>query len=73
MGDSYLDSDVIEVFRPSYRELSNEENARIETIKERAASLLWEMEAALPPSRELSLATTHLEEAVMWAVKGATK
>lgn len=32
----------------------------------------YDMLNALPPSREMSLAKTKLEEAVMWAIKGIT-
>lgn len=32
----------------------------------------FDMLNALPPSREMSLAKTKLEEAIMWAIKGIT-
>jgi hypothetical protein len=58
-------------FRPQYRQLSEQEKAILDDIKTKAA----ELETALfqaPASRELSLALTNLEVAVMWAVKAVT-
>lgn len=60
------------IFRPVYRELSEEEKAQMSTIKD-AAHLLYEQIMATPESRERSIAITNLEQAVMWAVKGVTK
>lgn len=40
---------------------------RYEYIRDAAKSLSRLMDCSCPPSRELSLAQTHLEEAVMWA------
>lgn len=58
-------------FRPEHRELSDAEKTRLNVLKD-AASALGDIFDAAPPSREMSLAKTKLEEAVMWAVKGLT-
>lgn len=42
---------------------------RIEHIRETAKMLLSDIAHKCPPSRERSLALTHLEETVMWSVK----
>ena len=60
------------VFRRAYRLLTDEEKARIDAIKVKAGEL-HELVAALGQTRELSLAKTKIEEAVMWAVKHATQ
>ncbi|MGD1880841.1 MAG: hypothetical protein ACFB11_00785 [Paracoccaceae bacterium] len=56
--------------RHSYRELTQEEKAKVDEIKDAGQQLL----DAIGPanSREGSLAITKVEEAVMWAVKGIT-
>lgn len=41
----------------------------IEDVREQAKTLGMIIFAKVPPSRERSLAVTHLEETVMWAVK----
>ena len=43
--------------------------ARIEHVRETAKMLLSDIAHRCPSSRERSLALTHLEETVMWAVK----
>lgn len=58
-------------FRKQYRELSEDEKNIIEDIKDVASNLEWQIER-MEPGRCRSLAMTKLEEAVMWAVKGAT-
>lgn len=65
-------------FRKDYRELTDHEKATIESIKAKAEDLLFTMQFGVPKetesntqqgSRELSLAVTNLEQAIMWAVK----
>lgn len=60
-------------FRPEYKELTQEAKERIVTIKDKAQELLDfildDNGTTQAGSRELSLAKTKLEEAVMWAVK----
>ena len=60
------------VMRQEYRELSDKEQDLIKRIKdlgEEFVSVVGELE----PSREVSLAQTKMEEAVMWAVKHITR
>lgn len=42
---------------------------RIEHLRENAKALAWSVTHNCQSSRERSLALTHLEETVMWAVK----
>ena len=58
--------------RKSYRALSEEENTVISNIKECGQNFLQLLEDA-GDSREISLAKTKVEEAVMWAVKHVTR
>lgn len=63
------------VFRPEYRELSEVEKKRLDDIKTKAQELydLFETGEGLSPDfRQLALAKTNLEQAVMWGVKGFT-
>jgi hypothetical protein len=57
--------------RHQYRVLSDAEKANMQAIKDKGLELL-EMIAGLGNSRELSIARTKTEEAVMWAVKHIT-
>ncbi|PDT80591.1 hypothetical protein [Sinorhizobium sp. BJ1] len=57
--------------RHQYRVLSDEEKARMSAIKDKGAELLALIESC-GSSRELSIAKTKTEEAVMWAVKHVT-
>lgn len=59
-----------QIFRPTYRELSQAEKDTIDRIKTKAQDLAMEFNPT--DSREKSLALTKLEESVMWAVKGIT-
>ena len=68
-----------DTFRQKYRQLSREEQERIERIKDLAELIEKEI---IPPSarrngydisRHQGLAMTNLEQAVMWAVKGITR
>lgn len=58
-------------FRKRYRQLSADEVALHDQIKDTATALFMLYEQ-VRPSRELSLGKTKLEESVMWAVKGLT-
>lgn len=64
------------IFRPQYRKLEEEEQVRVESIKDKAMELLvlidFPREGNHPANRHIALAKTALEEAVMWAVKGVT-
>jgi hypothetical protein len=57
--------------RHNYRVLNDEEKANMVAIKDLGAEFLDRLEK-LGGSRELSLAKTKIEEAVMWAVKHIT-
>ena len=60
------------VMRHEYRTLSDTEKASMQEIKDLALKL-YDCIESLGQSRELSLAKTKIEEAVMWAVKHITK
>lgn len=57
--------------RHQYRILSDDEKAQMAAIKDAGATLLLLIEG-MGGSRELSIARTKTEEAVMWAVKHLT-
>jgi len=57
--------------RHQYRVLSDAEKAQMVAIKDKGAELLNLIES-VGQSRELSIAKTKTEEAVMWAVKHVT-
>lgn len=59
------------VMRHEYRVLSDEEKQRMKAVKDKGLELLQLIEGC-GQSRELSLAKTKTEEAVMWAVKHIT-
>lgn len=60
------------IFRQKYRELSTAEAGLHDAIKVTATDLYILIDN-VPPSREVAIAKTKLEEAVMWAIKGLTK
>lgn len=49
---------------------SAEQVQRIEALRQSAKDFASDLITLTLPSREQSLAITHLEETVMWAVKG---
>lgn len=57
--------------RHQYKVLSTAEKANMEAIKDKGLEF-YMLVAQLGNSRELSLAKTKIEEAVMWAVKSIT-
>ena len=59
------------VMRHAYRLLSDEEKTQMSTVKDDGLAL-WLYLDGLGSSRELSIAKTKIEEAVMWAVKHVT-
>ncbi len=72
MVDSASDARTVNnTMRHAYRVLSDEEKARMAAIKDKGAEMLALIESC-GNSRELSLARTKTEEAVMWAVKHVT-
>lgn len=60
--------------RHTYRVLSDDEKARMVQIKDKGAEFLSIMDemGGSKGSREISIARTKMEEAVMWAVKHLT-
>ena len=57
--------------RPKYRQLSEVEKQQLEQLKKRGVEL-WDYINGLSSSRDLALAKTKVEEAVMWATKHIT-
>ena len=73
MIDSTSDERVVNnVMRHEYRVLSAAEKAAMQSLKDDGLAF-WEKLDKLGASRELSIAKTKIEEAVMWAVKHLTK
>ena len=62
---------VNNVMRHGYRVLSDDEKAQMQAMKDQGLAL-WEFVDGIGGSRELSIAKTKIEEAVMWAVKHIT-
>ena len=60
------------VVRHEYRVLSDVEKAQMKEVKDLGLEFL-EKCSAIGTSRELSIAATNIEQAVMWAVKHITK
>lgn len=70
--DSTSDARTVNnTMRHGYRTLSDEEKASMQEIKDMGLAF-HDRIAALGGSREVSLAKTKVEEAVMWAVKHIT-
>lgn len=70
--DSTSDARTVNnVMRHQYRVLSDAEKAQMQAIKDKGLEL-HEIIKGIGASRELSLAATKTEEAVMWAVKHIT-
>ncbi len=65
------DRAVNNVMRHEYRVLSDAEKTNMKAVKDKGLEL-HELLKSLGVSRELSLAATKTEEAVMWAVKHIT-
>lgn len=72
MIDSASDQRTVNnVVRHEYRVLSDEEKMAMKSIKDTGLAF-HDMVSRLGPSREVSIAKTKIEEAVMWAVKHIT-
>jgi hypothetical protein len=70
--DSTSDNRTVNnTMRHAYRVLSDEEKAQMQAIKDHGLAMHSLVES-IGQSRELSLAKTKIEEAVMWAVKHVT-
>lgn len=62
---------VNNTMRHQYKVLNDLEKKRMLEIKDKGLEFL-ELLSKAQPSREMSLATTKIEEAVMWAIKAIT-
>lgn len=65
------DRTVNNVMRHNYRVLTDEEKGQMQRIKDEGLNF-HDLINSIGNSRELSLAKTKIEEAVMWAVKHVT-
>jgi hypothetical protein len=65
------DRTVNNTMRHAYRVLSDAEKANMQAIKDQGLKF-HELVSGLGNSREISIAKTKVEEAVMWAVKHIT-
>ena len=71
--DSTSDARTVNnVMRHAYRVLDDAEKAQMQAIKDKGLEL-HSLIQSVGKSRELSLALTKTEEAVMWAVKHITR
>lgn len=71
--DSTSDARTVNnVMRHAYRVLTEAEKAQMQALKDKGLEL-HNLITSIGASRELSLALTKTEEAVMWAVKHLTK
>lgn len=66
------DRTVNNVMRHNYRVLSDDEKLQMQQIKDEGLSF-YQLIESIGESRELSIAKTKIEEAVMWAVKHITR
>ncbi len=71
VGSSSDERVVNNTVRHQYRVLSEAEKTQVLEIKDAGLAFIQQVEA-IGSSRELSLAKTKIEEAVMWAVKHIT-
>lgn len=70
--DSTSDARTVNnTMRHKYRVLSDEEKAKMQALKDKGQELL-DLIDSCGGSRELSIAKTKTEEAIMWAVKHVT-
>ena len=73
MIDSTSDARTVNnVVRHEYRVLTDEEKAQMSTLKDLGLAFILACDA-IGQSRELALAKTNADQAVMWAVKHVTR
>lgn len=73
MIDSTSDQRTVNnVMRHQYRVLTDDEKAQMQALKDKGLELHALIES-IGTSRELYLAQTRVEEAIMWAVKHLTR
>ena len=71
--DSTSDARMINnVMRYGYCVLLDDEKAQMQALKDKGLEI-WTLINSMGDSRELSIAKTKAEEAVMWAVKHITR
>jgi hypothetical protein len=70
MSTYTLEVAIQDNFRKQYKPLTPEQGQLVSGIKS-AADVLYSLIDTID-NREMSIAKTNLEQAVMWAVKGAT-
>ena len=63
---------VNNVMRHAYRVLNDEEKAQMQKLKDMGLEF-WNLLDSIGPGREIALAKTKVEEAVMWGVKSITQ
>lgn len=74
MGDSTSDARAANnVVRHEYRVLTDLEKEQMKKLKDMGFEFISYCTEMHPGTRELSLAITKMEEAVMWAVKHVTR
>lgn len=61
-----------DLFRQNFSKPSDENVAKVAAVKAKAQELYELVFTSAPDSRERSLGITHLEDAIMWVVKGLT-
>jgi len=71
IDSAHDDRTVNNTMRHEYRVLSDAEKHNMTQIKDRGLEF-YQLLSYLGASRELSLAKTKIEEAVMWAIKHVT-
>ncbi len=64
-----------DTFRKEYKPLSDDQKEQIKIIKAVAEETekLFNLATTESNGREMAVAKTHLETAIMWAIKGVTK
>lgn len=66
-----IEVEVKDVFREKYDALNEEQATLVHGIKSNA-NIVYALMGHID-NREMSIAKTNLEQAIMWAVKGVTK
>ncbi len=61
------------LFRKTYRSLTAGEASLMDTLKDKANEIHTLIQSIEAGGREISLAVTHLEQSIMWAVKAITR
>lgn len=68
---------MTDTFRKEYKPLTDIQKEMMELIKDKAENLLWAFDQTVEheisiDARQMAIAKTNLEQAVMWAVKAIT-